>query len=173
MKNGCLRAFCALLGVLAAASLAQQKDGATLVRVGQPVPAFEAGTLDGKTFRMQDLKGKTVLLNFFATWCPSCKAELPELQKQVWERFQARGLVLLAIGREHSEKELERFRKENGYTFDFAPDPKREIFKLFATQNIPRNVLVGKDGTVAYHGVGYEPEEFRSLIASIDKALNP
>jgi peroxiredoxin len=150
---------------------AQEADSTALTKVGQVPPGFSTVTLDGKNFNLSGCNGKVVLLNFFATWCPACKEELPDLQKNVWERFREVGLIVLAVGREHSREELEVFRKEGGYTFDFAPDPKREIFKLYATKNIPRNVLIGKDGKIAYQSLGYQPETFKELVNQIFQAL--
>jgi peroxiredoxin len=147
-------------------------DSAALVKVGQVPPDFTVTTLDGRIFNPAGARGSVVLLNFFATWCTACKMELPELQKNVWEPFRNRGLVVLCIGREHSREELEKFRKENGYTLDFAPDPKREIFKEFAARNIPRNILIGKDGTIIHQSLGYNPEEFKTLIDKTARALN-
>jgi peroxiredoxin len=146
-------------------------DSTALVRIGQVPPDFTVTTLEGRNFNPARAKGSVVLLNFFATWCTACKMELPDLQKNVWEPFKKSGLVVLCIGREHSSEELEKFSRESGYTLDFAPDPKREIFKLFATKNIPRNVLIGKNGTILYQSLGYNPEEFKTLVDRVARAL--
>ncbi len=157
--------------VLRAFGQAAPVDSSTNVRVGQVAPVFTVTTLDGRIFNTERARGSVVLLNFFATWCTACKMELPDLQKNVWEPFKKSGLTVLCIGREHSREELEKFRKENGFTLDFAPDPKREIFNLFAVKNIPRNVLIGKDGTILYQCLGYNPEEFRELTDRAARAL--
>jgi len=148
---------------------AQEPDSTTLTKIGQIPPDFSVATLDGRHFSASGYKGKIVLLIFFATWCPACQKEFPDLQKNLWEKFRDSGLIVLAIGREHTWDELEKFRKDNGYTFDFAPDPKRGIFNLYATRNIPRNVLIGKDGTIAYQSLGYEPGMFRVLVDKVSE----
>jgi peroxiredoxin len=150
---------------------AAPEDSTTLTRVGQIPPDFAATMLDGRAFSLAQNKGRVVLLNFFATWCTACKMELPDLQKNVWEPFKNSGLVVICIGREHTREELEKFRGENRFTLDFAPDPTRGFFKLFATQNIPRNVLIGKDGTIRYQSLGYNPDEFKELIGRVAGAL--
>jgi len=147
------------------------EDSTTLVRIGQESPDFTVTTLAGHAFSPAQAKGGVVLLNFFATWCTACKMELPDLQKNIWEPFRKSGLTVLCIGREHSAQELEKFRDENGYTFDFAPDPKREIYGLFATRNIPRTILIGRKGTVLYQSLGYSPEEFKTLTGQVARAL--
>jgi peroxiredoxin len=146
-------------------------DSAALVKTGQVPPDFTVTTLEGRVFNPAAARGSVVLLNFFATWCTACKMELPDLQKNIWEPFKKSGLVVLCIGREHTREELEKFRRENGYTLDFAPDPDREIFKKFAAKNIPRNILIGKDGTVIHQSLGYNPEEFNELAGFVARAL--
>jgi peroxiredoxin len=75
--------------------------------------------------------------------------------------------LMVAIGREHTKDDLVKFNKEKGFTFPIAPDPKREVFSLFAKQSIPRNYVIGKDGKIAYQGIGYSPEDFGKMVELI------
>src|SRR6516165_9070658 len=100
----------------------------TITKVGQEAPAFSVLTLDGKTIDSKALKGKVVLLDFFATWCRPCLAEMPHLEKEVWQKFKDKGLVVLAIGREHQNSELLDFQKKRSFTFPMAGDAKREVY---------------------------------------------
>jgi peroxiredoxin len=159
--------------VFAVSALAAQvPDSTTWVVVGQAVPRFSVSTLDGKIIQMPDLDRRAVLLTFFATWCAACDMEMPELENQIWQKYKKRGLLVLALGREHSEKELNAFVKEKNLTFPVASDPKRELFGKFARQNIPRNVLVDKNGVIVYSSVGYEPDSFQKLITAIEQVLS-
>jgi peroxiredoxin len=162
-----------LAAVVSVFSLAasQTPDSTTCVTVGQNVPPFTITTLDGKRIRLPDPEHRVVLLNFFATWCTACNMEMPELENQIWRKYKKSRLLVLSLGREQSARELTAYVKENLLTFSVASDPERKIFGKFATQNIPRNVVIGKDGTIVYLSVGYDPDSFRGLVSAVENAL--
>lgn len=149
----------------------QTDDSKTYTKAGQNVPAFKVTTLDGKTIDITALKGKVVLLNFFATWCPPCMKEMPLVEKEIWQKFKSDNFIVLAVGREHSTEELVKFNKEKGFTFLIAPDPKRSVFSLFAKESIPRTYVIDKNGKIAFQSIGYEEKEFNYMIEEIKKLL--
>lgn len=150
----------------------QPADADALVKTGDIVPAFSFEIEKGKTVNITDYKGKLVLINFFATWCPPCRAELPEIQKQVWAKYKDNEkFTLLVFGREEDWDVLNAFKKKFKYTFPILPDMSRRIFSRFATQSIPRNVLIDGEGKIIYQSVGYDEKEFKAMLAIIDKAL--
>jgi peroxiredoxin len=164
----------AVLGICLSPVLdAQEADTCGHTRIGQIPPDFSVTTLSGQPFTLSALKGRVVVLNFFAVWCPSCRMELPELQKTVWEPFRSAGLAVLAVGREHTASELDTFRTRYGFTFDFAPDTDRSIFRLYADKYIPRTVLVGRDGRIVFQTLGYKPGDMDTLALRITDALKP
>lgn len=150
---------------------AQTEFESTLTKVGQPVPEIDWVTLDGQKFDTRNLRGKVVLINFFATWCGPCLEEMPHLQKDLFQKIKDKNFVMISIGREHSEAELKQFRKKREFTFPIAADPERKIFGRFATQFIPRNYIIAADGKIAFQSVGYTEPEFRQLHDAIDKEL--
>lgn len=157
--------------LLLAPHLAKGADEADLAKVGQEAPSFKVMTLDNKPFSLEDCHGKVVLVNFFATWCGPCNLEMPLLDKEVYQKFKDRGLVFIAIGREHTNAELAKFQNEKKFTFPLAGDPKREVFAKYARANIPRNYLINKQGRIAYQSMGYSDDMVAEISAAVRRAL--
>jgi peroxiredoxin len=159
-----------LTGTFSINSMAQ--DEFTLVKQGQQAPDFTYESPDGKIQKLSDHKGKVVWLTFFATWCGPCRKELPHLEKQVYEKYRnSNDFILLVIGREHSREELNKFIKDTGHQLPFIPDPKREIFSKYASQNIPRNFIIDKSGNIVVASTGFNEEEFESYIKKTTELL--
>ena len=149
------------------------EQASTLTEVGQTVPGFSFQTGEGEEYSMEELRGNVVVLNFFATWCPSCMKEMPALQEQVWKNYKDNdNFFMVSIGREHSMEEMKKFKEEKGYPFSFAPDTGRVIYGKFAEKYIPRNVVVDKDGKIIYQCAGYKKEEFDKMLGILEDKLN-
>lgn len=144
----------------------------TNVKKGQEVPGFTFTTTEGEEYSIQDLQEKVVLLNFFATWCPTCMKEMPALQEQIWEKYgDDKDFFLVSIGREQNMTKMKEFKREKGYDFHFAPDTGRVIYSKFADKYIPRNVVVDEEGTIVYQNTGYTEEKFQQMMDVIAEEL--
>ena len=146
-------------------------EAATLVKAGDQAPDFTVEMFDGSRVTLADLRGKVVLLNFWATWCPPCRQELTRVQSDLIDRFAGRDFVFLPVSRGEERADVEAFRQKTGYTFAMGLDPDQKVYDLYAGNYIPRNFLIDRDGKVLLASVGYEPEEFDALLDAIEKAL--
>jgi peroxiredoxin len=120
-----------------------------LPKIGQPAPDFVTFTAaEGQPVRLSDYRGKPVWLNFWGSWCPPCRAEMPELQA-AYERLHPRGLELLAVSLNEPADDAAAFAALNKATFTILSDPRREhtgaAYPIF---NFPTHILIDEDGIV-------------------------
>ena len=142
------------------------------LKKGEAMPKFELTSSVYGDIKPADLKGKVVLINLFATWCGPCQTELAEVQETLWPKYKDnQDFLLLVIGREHTDEQLQKYNERKQFTFPLDPDPKREVFSLFAEKYIPRAYLFDKEGKLIYSSVGYTEEEFQILMMTIESAL--
>lgn len=154
-----------------AETVADETETTTLVKEGMQAPDFTVTMFDGTTQTLSALKGKVVLVNFWATWCPPCREELKRVQADIVDRFAGQEFVFIPISRAEERETVAAFREQMGYTFPMGLDPERKIYDQFASNFIPRNFLIDQEGKVVIASVGYEPEEFDALIAKIEELL--
>ncbi|MCI8515933.1 MAG: redoxin domain-containing protein [Hungatella sp.] len=120
-----------------------------------PAPDFELKDQFGEVHRLSDYKGKTVFLNFWATWCPPCRAEMPDIQK-LYEEYETEGdqaLIVLGVagpnmGNEKSEEEIAGFLEENGYTYPVVMDTEGSLFAEYAVYAFPTTFMIDREGNV-------------------------
>jgi len=152
-------------------AFSQNGDEYTFVEKGQTVPEFSFETLDGEKYNINDLKGKVVLINFWATWCPPCQKEMPHLESEIWKVFKDKDFMMVAIAREQTKEVLVEYNKKKQFSFPLAPDVDRSIFSKFAKQNIPRNFVIDKSGKIIYLSIGFNEDEFAEMISLIKENL--
>jgi len=112
---------------------------------------FTLTDLQGKTWALKSLRGKVVLLNFWATWCPPCRKEMPDLQA-LYDQFQGQGLLILAISDEKADK-VKPFLAERNVTYPILLDPGRKVNELFRIQGIPKSFVYDRDGKLVAQAI--------------------
>ena len=142
-----------------------------ITKVGDQIPDFFFTTINGKSYKMSELRGKTVMLVFFATWCGPCMKELPQIQSEIWEEYKSDGFIVVALGRDHSMEEIKKFNVEKGFTFLLGPDPEHKIYNQFFQKYIPRNVVVNKEGKIIYQKQGYREEDVKNLKSILEEQV--
>lgn len=146
-------------------------EATTLVKVGEIAPDFSVEMLDGRVIKLSELRGKVVMVCFWATWCPPCRQEMAHLQEGVIDHFASKNLVVLPISRGEEREVVEKFITDNGYTFGVGLDPERAIYDQYASNFVPRTFIINKRGKVTYRVAGYDEETAEAVNAAIAKAL--
>ena len=165
-----IKSICLCVLLLVSCSLMAQTE-ADIIKVGDKMPVFSFQTESGSV-SSNTLKGKVVMINFFATWCPPCRKELPHVQEKVWDKYKDHpDFKLMIIGREHTVDEVKKFASDK-YSMPFFPDVNRKIFALFADNTIPRNYIINRKGEVVYAASGFSDESFDELLMVLAKLLD-
>ncbi len=112
---------------------------------------FTLTDLNGKSWTLSGLRGKVVLVNFWATWCPPCRKEMPDLET-LYNRFKGQGLVVLGISDEDASK-VNAFISEGGYTYPILLDPGRKVNDLFQIEGIPKTFVFAHDGKLVAQSI--------------------
>ncbi len=128
--------------------------------VGAPAPDFTLENRAGGTVSLSDLRGEVVLLNFWATWCPPCREEMPLLD-QIYSRYEALGFTLLGVNVEQDSRLADRFLADVPVSFPILLDPKEQVSQLYRVPAMPTTVIIDRQGTVRYihHGFRAGDEE--------------
>ena len=117
---------------------------------GDTAPAFTLKTLEGSPDSLSSYKGHPVLLNFWGTWCPPCREEMPRLVA-TYHAHQSAGLIILAIDltdQELSKKDVQRFVAEFQMPFPVLLDERGKVFRRYKLHGLPTSVFIGADGVV-------------------------
>jgi DsbE subfamily thiol:disulfide oxidoreductase len=134
-----------------------------------PTPDFTVASFDGKKISLKDFRGKTVFLNFWATWCVPCREEMPAMER-LYQQFKNRNFVILAVNVKDRKQEAMNFLKELGLTYPAAFDPDGEVGLLYGAWGLPTTYLIGPKGeglARAWGPAEWDSPAARNLIAQI------
>ncbi len=159
-----------LLLVILGVGLLRAQQGQ--VGVGQLSPEFRLQTFSGEEYSSADLRGSVVLVNFWASWCESCKPEAADLEA-AWQRYQSRGDVLfLGVDYADTEPEALAYLEEYQITYPNGPDLRTKISQAFRIRGVPETFVIDQRGEIAHVQIG----PFRSaaeIEGIIDSLLSP
>ncbi len=142
-----------------------------IVKTGEKAPDdFQLAYADGRKTTLKQLRGKVVVLQFTASWCKVCREEMPHLEKDVWQAYKDKGLVLIGIDRDEPLEKVKKFQRDMKVTYPLALDPGADIFGRFADKKagVTRNVIIDKQGNIVFLTRLYDKEEFKKMLEVID-----
>ncbi|MBO7198199.1 MAG: TlpA family protein disulfide reductase [Tidjanibacter sp.] len=159
------RLWAIVLSLAVALPLLGEDDPWARLVAGDRLPELSVELTDGTTITSADLEGKVVWIALWASWCPSCRKEFKRLagSDEFRALTQRDGFLFLPIAREESAATVVAWLKEKGYPFVAAPDSEREVYSLFAEQEIPRNIIVDGQGVIRHHSSRYSRSELKAM----------
>jgi peroxiredoxin len=123
-------------------------NASLLPSAGEMAPDFTAPSPLGQLHTLSDYRGQPVWINFWGSWCPPCRAEMPDMQA-AFAQVQPQGVVLLAVSLDESATDAQRFAARNGATFTVLSDPTRSFTgAAYPIYNFPTHIFINRDGTV-------------------------
>lgn len=143
-----------------------QEPGQVAPQVGYTAPDFTLKNLSGQSIRLSDLRGQTVLINFWATWCNYCLQEMPTIEKY-YER-NISNFVILGVEVGESFEEVRAFVAKNGFKFNILRDPNSQVFKKYRLDSFPVTFIIDPKGIVLIKHLGYMSET--NLVGYLSKA---
>jgi peroxiredoxin len=121
---------------------------------GTAAPDFTLRTVDGQNLRLNEQRGRVVLVNFWATWCGPCRQEMPHLNR-LYEKYRASGFVLLGVNVDEDTRAAVGVASKLGVKFPVLPDADKTVSRLYDLRAMPSTVLIDRDGRVRHLHRGY------------------
>ncbi|MDR2210831.1 MAG: TlpA family protein disulfide reductase [Spirochaetaceae bacterium] len=134
-------------------------------------PDFSLSLLGSGQITLSRLKGKVVILNFWATWCPPCRMEMPSMEA-LYGRFKNRNFEILAVDCAEKAPVVQRFIQNNKYSFPVALDSSGEVSSQYGISGIPTSYILDQEGRIVHRVVGSLDWNNRKIVAAIEALLN-
>ena len=137
--------------------------------IGKPAAPFALRTFDGANLSLEALRGRVVVVNFWASWChPSCYEEAPALERG-WLAYKDRGVTLIGVNIQDKEEPAKKFLAQFGHTFPNAPDPAGRVSVDFGVYGVPETFFIDRAGRIRFKHVGAITDEV--LKRNVDALL--
>ena len=158
--------------VSASPSIAQAQTDSRgfIVSAGDVMPDFELADLNGQVHTNESLLGQVYVLQFTASWCSVCRAEMPHLESEVWQEFQDRDFMLLGVDLDEPREKVANFTQQMVVSYPMCPDSAGAVFYSIAApkSGVTRNVVVDREGRIAMLTRLFDKEEFARMVETID-----
>jgi len=169
--------FSALCLSLAASACSAGKGEPKLTALPElaAAPPFELKTAEGGSVRLSDFRGKPLIVNFWATWCPPCRAEMPSLQR-AWEQFEEDGIGVVAINVGEDAETIGQFTDKTPVTFPLLLDEKSRTIEEWPVRGLPTTFVVDAEGRLAYVATGereWDDPALLELVRGLARDQNP
>ncbi len=138
---------------------------------GEPAPNFTLNDADGNAVSLGDLKGRVVMINFWASWCGPCRQEMPLLE-QIHRKYEPLGFTLLGVNVEENSADGQAFLRDRPVSFPVLYDPENGVSQLYDVVAMPSTVLIDRQGNVRYLHHGYKPgyeNEYMDQIRALSR----
>jgi peroxiredoxin len=127
------------------------------ISVGDSVPNFTLPDLNGQMRQLQEYVGDIILINFFASWCPPCQVEAPQLEDSIWQVYQNDQVTVLGVDLQEPAFIVSQFMQQYNLTYPVVLDTDGSVFSAYGFTILPSNVLVGRDGKIVWIEEGFVP----------------
>jgi cytochrome c biogenesis protein CcmG/thiol:disulfide interchange protein DsbE len=130
-------------------------DNGRPIAAGAKAEPFKLKDLTGDSVSMDDLRGKVVFLNIWATWCAPCREEMPSMEKLYERLHDNKGFVMLAVSQDTgSREEVVAYVKKHGYRFDVLLDPQNAVAEAYKVSGVPETFIIDRSGRIVAHHAG-------------------
>ena len=160
--------FIAVALLLLSLPSAAQQAGAGLTPLADapPAPAFSLVDMDGTVYRLSDIRGRVVIVNFWAAWCPPCREEMPSMQR-AWEQLRAEGILMLGINVGEDEDTIFQFTADYPVDFPLLLDRDSAVTAQWPVRGLPTTFVVDPAGRLVYQAIGSREWDDPALLALI------
>jgi cytochrome c biogenesis protein CcmG/thiol:disulfide interchange protein DsbE len=166
---GTLAVWAILLGLLSLLGIGMIRSQQGPISVGSRIPDFALTTFDGQTYNTADLRGRVILINFWASWCEPCEEEAAELE-QAYQEYRDRGVVFLGVNYVDTEPEALAYLERFGITYANGPDLGTRISQSFRMRGVPETYIVDGEGILVGRKIG-PYSSVAEIAAALEAAL--